>query len=53
MNWDQIEIKWAEMARRVRADLPLPVALDKAGAEPSKPTGAATPRPDVLPVTGA
>ena len=22
MNWDQIEVKWAAMARRVRADLP-------------------------------
>ena len=22
MNWDQIEVKWAEMARRVRADAP-------------------------------
>ena len=24
MNWDQIEIKWAEMTSRVRADVPLP-----------------------------
>jgi hypothetical protein len=22
MNWDQIEVKWAAMARRVRSDLP-------------------------------
>ena len=22
MNWDQIEAKWAAMARRVRSDLP-------------------------------
>ena len=22
MNWDHIEVKWAAMARRVRADLP-------------------------------
>jgi hypothetical protein len=23
MNWDQIEVKWAAMTRRVRADLPV------------------------------
>lgn len=22
MNWDQIEVKWAAMTRRVRSDLP-------------------------------
>lgn len=23
MNWDQIEIKWAEMTKRMRADVPM------------------------------
>ena len=31
MNWDQIEIKWAEMTRRVRADLPMPAPDDSMG----------------------
>ena len=31
MNWDQIEVKWAAMARRVRSDLaqPTPVGPDE------------------------
>ena len=30
MNWDQIEIKWAEMTSRLRADVPMAVARDGA-----------------------
>ncbi len=48
MNWNQIEAKWAAMARRVRSDLP---ELAKTG--PQKPH-AATPRatpPGDLPET--
>ena len=29
MNWDQIEIKWTEMAWRLRADVPMAGALDR------------------------
>lgn len=32
MNWDQIEIKWAEMTNRVRADVPVAPPRAKAGA---------------------
>ena len=32
MNWDQIEIKWAEMTSRVRADVPVALPRAKPGA---------------------
>ena len=38
MNWDQIEAKWAAMARRVRSDLP--DILGRPGQDqPSPPPG--------------
>lgn len=37
MNWDQIEKNWAEMARRVRPDLPATHASDA----PRHPVGLA------------
>jgi hypothetical protein len=33
MNWDQIEVKWAEMAKRVRSDAPERLPLESAGNE--------------------
>lgn len=39
MNWDQIEVKWAAMARRVRSDLPQNVT-----ATSEQKPAAATPR---------
>lgn len=39
MNWDQIEIKWAEMTRRVRADLPMPAPDDGMGPVRAKANG--------------
>ena len=57
MNWDQIEIKWAEMTNRVRADAPisLPSAKVVAGslAEGSDAPGARNGQLDdtVRPVT--
>lgn len=35
MNWDQIEFKWAAMARRVRSDLP---DMLQAGPDKDPPT---------------
>lgn len=43
MNWDQIEIKWAEMTRRVRADSQTRKAT--AQSDPAK-TPAAIAAPD-------
>ena len=37
MNWDQIEIKWAEMTSRVRADTPLALPRAKANAVADTP----------------
>lgn len=37
MNWDQIEIKWAAMARRVRSDLPPSVQLETVGPNKDPP----------------
>ena len=39
MNWDQIEIKWAEMTRRVRAELPTSAPDDCMGPVRAKATG--------------
>ncbi len=40
MNWDQIEIKWAEMTWRVRADLaPRAKAASKGAERGDKPQG--------------
>jgi hypothetical protein len=33
MNWDQIEVKWAEMARRVRSDVPERLSPETEGNE--------------------
>ena len=41
MNWDQIEIKWAEMTRRVRADIPKPAPDDSMGPVRARATGLA------------
>jgi hypothetical protein len=39
MNWDQIEVKWAAMARRVRSDLPQNTRLAISQTTPlTKPT---------------
>jgi len=52
MNWDQIEIKWAEMTGRMRADAPMPGAVDgdrnggalsRVGSPASDPRGPAGP----------
>lgn len=40
MNWDQIEIKWAEMTSRVRADIPIPL---RGEGPPSDQTAPAKP----------
>lgn len=42
MDWGQIEVKWAEMARRVRSDLPCPAPDGSAFDTPASP-------PDDLP----
>jgi hypothetical protein len=43
MNWDQIEIKWAEMTQRVRADVARRSTGPKSGKTPAvadaQPTG--------------
>ena len=44
MNWDQIEIKWAEMTKRMRADVPMPGAVvggtnDGARSKDGSPAG--------------
>ena len=33
MNWDQIEVKWAAMTRRVRSDLPRNVQQRSSGPD--------------------
>ncbi len=38
MNWDQIEVKWAAMARRVRADLPEITEVASEEEAPSTPS---------------
>ena len=37
MNWDHIEVKWAAMARRVRADLPETAAVKPEEGAPTIP----------------
>ena len=39
MTWDQIEVKWAEMARRVRADAPFGKASGPEEDPPTIPPG--------------
>lgn len=39
MNWDQIEVKWAEMARRVRADAPFATVSGPDEDPPEIPPG--------------
>ncbi len=39
MTWDQIEVKWAEMARRVRADAPFRTASGPDEDPPTIPPG--------------
>ena len=43
MNWDQIEIKWTEMANRVRADIAKPAADAGRGATRDKAAGSRQP----------
>jgi hypothetical protein len=44
MDWGQIEVKWAEMARRVRSDLPDSVP-DEPASGPTGPTPGTAPDP--------
>lgn len=37
MTWDQIELKWAEMTNRVRADVSMPVRFQGARSPQSGP----------------
>jgi len=58
MNWDQIEQKWAEMTRRVRADLSAPGAIGLASPRVAQPNDLPkvpieTVPPMASPVTGA
>ncbi len=39
MNWDQIEVKWAAMARRVRSDLPETTKGGLVKSPPAIPAG--------------
>lgn len=39
MNWDQIELNWAAMTRRVRSDLPDTLQLGPNEDPPSTPPG--------------
>jgi hypothetical protein len=39
MNWDQIEFKWAAMARRVRSDLPYVPQIGPDEDPPTIPPG--------------
>jgi hypothetical protein len=46
MNWDQIEVKWAAMARRVRSDLPQNTRLAPSQAKPlTQPNDQPQPQP--------
>lgn len=39
MNWDQIEVKWAAMTRRVRSDLPKSMKTGPDEDPPRTPPG--------------
>lgn len=39
MDWGQIEVKWAEMARRVRSDLPDRMPEQDDPPAPARPSG--------------
>ena len=47
MNWDQIQVKWAAMARRVRSDLPETSQVGPDEVPVSRPSGVLP----VLPIT--
>ena len=44
MNWDQIQVKWAAMARRVRSDLP-EMAQGGPNGDPPAPAPGDLPEP--------
>ncbi len=46
MSWDQIEVKWAAMARRVRSDLPQNTRLGPSQVKPlTQPSELPEPQP--------